>query len=215
MQEGVPAPRAPGQLREALRYIRAHGLVGRLVLAKVGVSSANGTVGLLPALAHGKFGGTNIAVGLMFAARGLGALLGPLLARWFAGPTPSPRAIVWICGGSTLLFVATYALLPLTPWLPLALGLIVIAHLGGGAQWTLSTYGLQVATPDHLRGRVMALDYGLATLAMGTSAIVAGLLADASGEAHAIWWLAGVGAVYGLGWLAWSLRYLARPPDGR
>ncbi|MDB4960151.1 MAG: major facilitator superfamily 1 [Myxococcales bacterium] len=212
MQQRAPAPRPAGQLREALRYIRGDRLVARLVLAKVGVSSANGTVGLLPAFAHGTFAGTNIATGLLFAARGLGAMLGPILARALAGATPGPRAIILVCGASTLLYVGVYAALPLTPWFALAMLLVAIAHLGGGAQWAMSTYGLQVATPDHLRGRVLSLDYGLATLAIGVSALVAGGLADAYGEASATWWLAGAGAMYGVGWLVWALSGARRPP---
>ena len=37
----------------------------------------------------------------------------------------------------------------------------LIAHLGGGCQWTFSTYGLQVVTPDALRGRIFAADFAL------------------------------------------------------
>jgi len=190
--------------REVIAYARSHRLVARLVLAKVGVSSANGTVGLLPAFGS-KLGATNMATGLLFAARGLGALLGPILVRRFAGATPKPRVIVWIVALSTLLYCGVYALVPLTSWFALAAGLVVLAHLGGGAQWSISTYGLQVATPDRLRGRVMSLDYGLATLAIGTSSIIAGLLADAYGAPSASWWLAGIGATYGIAWLVWSL----------
>lgn len=210
MQERDAARPERSDLGAALRFIRGDRTVSRLVLAKVGVSSANGTVGLLPAFAAGKFAGTNIATGLLFAARGLGALLGPLLARGLAGATPSVRWIVVICGASTLLYCGVYALLPLTPWFPLALVLVAVAHLGGGAQWAMSTYGLQVATPDHLRGRVLSIDYGLATLAIGSSSIVAGLLADADGEARATWWLVGAGAVYGLAWLAASASLVTK-----
>lgn len=190
--------------REVIAYARKDRLVGRLVLAKVGVSSANGTVGLLPAFGA-KFAGTNIATGMLFAARGLGALLGPVLARMFTGATPRSRVIVWVVGVSTLLYCGVYALVPLTPWFALAMVLVVIAHLGGGAQWSISTYGLQVATPDHLRGRVMSLDYGLATLAIGTSSVLAGVLADAYGAPSANWTLSAVGAVYAIIWLVWSL----------
>lgn len=210
MQERDAARPERSDLGAALRYIRGDRTVSRLVLAKVGVSSANGTVGLLPAFAAGKFAGTNIATGLLFAARGLGALLGPLLARGLAGATPSVRWIVVICGASTLLYCGVYALLPLTPWFALALVLVAVAHLGGGAQWAMSTYGLQVATPDHLRGRVLSIDYGLATLAIGLSSIVAGLLADAYDEARATWWLVGAGAVYGLAWLAASASLVTK-----
>jgi predicted MFS family arabinose efflux permease len=69
----------------------------------------------------------------------------------------------------------------------------------------MSTYGLQVMTPDALRGRIMSLDYGIATLAIGVSALVAGVLADITGAANATWWLVAAGAAYGVSWMIWSI----------
>jgi MFS family permease len=209
MQEARGTRTEHAGFREVIAYARSNRLVGRLILAKVGVSSANGTVGLLPAFGA-NLGGANIATGLLFAARGLGALLGPMLVRVFAGDAPKPRIIVWVVGCSTLLYCGVYALVPLTSWFVVAMVIVTIAHLGGGAQWSISTYGLQVATPDRLRGRVMSLDYGLATLAIGVSSIIAGLLADAYGAPSATWWLAGIGATYGIAWLVWSLPVARR-----
>jgi MFS family permease len=205
LQEPGPRRRERGGLGEALRYIRGTPIVSRLVLAKVGVGSSNGIVGLLPAFALGRFSGTGIATGLLFAARGFGALIGPILARGATGAVPTRRGIIVACGVSTLAYCAVYAVFPLAGVFAIALVIVVLAHLGGGAQWSLSTYGLQRETPDHLRGRVMAIDYGLATLSIGLSSIAAGLLADAIGEASATWWLAGVGGAYGIAWLGWSL----------
>jgi MFS family permease len=205
------AARPRGALREAIRYIRGTPIVSRLLTAKVGVSSANGIVGLLPAFAHARFAGTGIATGLLFAARGFGALIGPIVARGMAGATPGRRAIILVCGISTLGYCAVYALLPLTHAFAVAMVLVIVAHMGGGAQWSLSTYGLQCETPDHMRGRVMAIDYGLATLFIGLSSIVAGLLADSLGEADATRWLAAAGGIYGVAWLAWSLGAVRDP----
>jgi MFS family permease len=205
MQQAVPDGQRAGSVREALGYIRRTPIVLRLVLAKGGVSSANGVVGLLPAFAARQFAGTSIATGLLFAARGLGALVGPLLARGVVGATPARRGILVVCGISTLSYSAVYAVFPLTHAFLIALLLVIVAHLGGGAQWSLSTYGLQRETPDHFRGRVLSLDYGLATLWIGASSIAAGILADTWDEVTATWWLAAVGSAYGVVWLAWSL----------
>jgi len=163
MQQAV-GRRDAGSMRDALDYIRSTPVVLRLVCAKGGVSSANGIVGLLPAFAASRFASTSIATGLLFAARGLGAMMGPLVARRVIGATPGRRAIVAVCGASTLTYCAVYAVFPLTHAFTAALILVMCAHLGGGAQWSLSTYGLQRETPDHFRGRVLSLDYGLATL---------------------------------------------------
>jgi MFS family permease len=208
MQQAVVG-RAGGSVRSAIAYIRDTPVVLRLVFAKGGVSSANGIVGLLPAFAASRFAGTSIATGLLFAARGLGAMVGPMLARGAIGATPGRRAVIAVCGISTLTYSALYAVFPLAHAFAAALVVVMLAHLGGGAQWSLSTYGLQRETPDQFRGRVMSLDYGLATLAIGASSIAAGLLADAWGEAAATWWLAAIGGGYGVAWLAWSLGYRA------
>lgn len=210
MQQPRPDTEDRGRLRDVWAYARKDRLVGRLLFAKGGVSWANGIVGLLPGFAHGKFAGVPLATGLLFAARGLGALIGPLLARLFSGATPTPRAIVILCAISTLGYGAFYAVFPLADWFWLALVLVALAHLGGGAQWALSTIGLQAVTPDHLRGRVMSLDYGLATLGIGTSALVAGAIADGASEALSTWVLAGVAGVYGTVWLLWSWPVVRR-----
>lgn len=208
LQQARAATRAHGTLREAFDYIRSNPIVLRLVFAKVGVSSANGIVGLLPTFATRRFSGTNIATGLLFAARGLGAMAGPILVRRVIGATPARRAIVASCGISTLTYCLVYAVFPLSHVFALAMVLVMLAHLGGGAQWSFSTYGLQRETPDQFRGRVLSLDYGLATLSIGASSIAAGLLANAYGEASATWWLTAIGGSYGIAWLVWSFAAL-------
>jgi MFS family permease len=206
MQDAAQRTASDAPLREAIAYIRREPALRSLIFAKGGVSWSNGIVGLLPAFAHTRFAGTNIATGLLFAARGLGALVGPILARGATGATPAARVIVVACAACTLVYGGIYAVFPIAPAFSVALVLVVLAHLGGGAQWSLSTYGLQVATPDRLRGRVMALDYGLATLGIGASSIAAGVIADAFGAATSTWWLCGVAGIYGVAWLVWSLR---------
>lgn len=205
MQLASTKDQPPEGLRDAIRYLRAHPLVMRLVFAKVAPSSANGVVGLLPAFATRRFAGTNIATGLLFAARGLGAMVGPLLARGVVGATPGRRAVIAVCSVASLLYCAVYAALPFASVFAVALVLVFLAHLGGGSNWSMSTYGLQIETPDHVRGRVMALDYGLATLAIGISSIGAGLLADALGEGVATWWLMAIGGAVSVAWTLWSV----------
>jgi MFS family permease len=211
---------------EAWRYISGDHAVSALLFAKVGVSSANGLVGLLPVFAR-TTSTSGLATGLLFAMRGMGALVGPLLARKVMSEPPagrggtSPRsaggdralrAIVLACGLSTLTYAVFYAVMPMVSVFVVMLALVGCAHLGGGTQWTVSTYGLQSLVPDRLRGRVLSLDYGLATLAIGLSAVVAGLLADGYGVRAATWILTGLAAVYGVAWLLWTRPLWRRPP---
>ena len=68
------------------------------------------------------------------------------------------------------MFGAGYVLLGFLPSLLLALPAVIFAHTGGGAQWMLSTYGLQRIVPDHIRGRIFAFDCALITLSLGVRA---------------------------------------------
>lgn len=219
MQEARPASEGQGgagggeswrAFREAWHYIKRDRAVSSLVFAKVGVSSANGLVGLLPTFAR-TTSTSGLATGLLFAMRGFGALVGPLLAGRVMHKQPTARrgdralrGMVLACGVSTMTYATFYAVMPVTPWFLPMLLLVFCAHLGGGTQWTVSTFGLQSLTPDRLRGRVLSLDYGLATLAIGVSALVAGLLADGYGVRAATWILTGLAALYGVTWLVWT-----------
>jgi MFS family permease len=65
----------------------------------------------------------------------------------------------------------------------------------------LSTYGLQVLAPDHVRGRIFGFDYMLVTLSLSISAVIASALADAIGVQHAISILGGVALLWAIVWL--------------
>jgi MFS family permease len=96
--------------------------------------------------------------------------------------------------------VASYAIFPLAPGIWLAALLALCAHLGSGSQWTLSTYGLQRNTPDAIRGRIFSLDYGLVTLTIAGSTLLAGFIAEALPPRFAVWTMVGLIGVAGIGW---------------
>ncbi len=210
---GAPSTQGVGaQLGEVWTLARQSRLTRSLLVTKVGVGLGNGIVGLLPAFATGRFEAGDVGVGTLLAARGLGALLGPFLGQRWA--RDDGRRLLLVCGASMVTYGLAYALLPLAPSLPLAAVCVLLAHLGGGAQWVLSTYGLQVSTPDGLRGRVLALDFGMATLAVGVSSLAAGAAAEGVGLAAASWGLAAASLLYGTWWLWWT-RELWRGSRGR
>jgi MFS family permease len=217
LQEQRTAPRSPGffaDLREVRDLIRTRPAIGSLLLCKCGVGSANGIVGILPAFAIGRFGAGDAGTGALFASRGLGALIGPAVAAIIQRHLRGTRGVFLICGGATLAYGVFYAFLPLVPVISLACVLVVLAHIGGGAQWTLSVYGLQVATPDAFRGRVMSIDYGIATLAIGVSSVVAGIGAEWVGPEATTLGLVVVALLFGTGWLVVTRRYWKRgAPD--
>lgn len=198
-------------LGEIWAFVRPRKISRALMLTKSGVGFGNGIIGLLPLYAIDRFGAGDAGTGVLLAARGLGALIGPYLGRRLIGG--SGHRLVWICGGSIVVFGLTYLLLPLAPSLAIAAMLIFLAHLGGGNQWVASTEGLQRTTPDHVRGRVMSLDFGLATLAIGVSTLVAGGVAEVFGIGATTVVIALVPVLYGAWWLVWTRDLWAGPAD--
>ena len=193
-------PRLVGEVRDALRYVRRTPRVAALVTVKSAVGLGNGVLPLFPLLATGAFGIGPIGTGLLFAARGLGAVLGPLAVRRWA---TEERAMWRVLFGGMVAYGVTYCVFAVTPWFGIALVLVVVAHFGGGANWIMSTYALQVTVPDSLRGRVFSLDFMITTLAIAASQVTAGVLSDfvdarvltaASGAVTAVyggvWWMA-------------------------
>ena len=143
---------------------------------KFGWGIAGGVLVLLPLLAIDRFEAGEIGLGLLMMARGIGALIGPFVGRAVVGP--QDRRLFGAIGGALAVFGIGYALLGVAPALVFAMGAVLIAHVGGGAQWTLSSYGLQRIVPDRIRGRIFAFDCMLVTLTFGLSAILTGWLAD-------------------------------------
>lgn len=162
-------------LRESAAYVRGNRLVLALLTCKSGVGLGNGPLVLFPVLAVGVFGVGAVGTGLFYAARGLGALVGPVLLRRLAG---DDAARLLLQAVTMAVFGAGYVAFGAAPSFAAALLLVMVAHLGGGANWTLSSYGLQIAVPDRLRGRVFSVDLALTTLAVTLSQLVAGVLSD-------------------------------------
>ena len=124
-------------------------------------------MGMLALLATGPFDSADGGTGLLLGARGLGVVAGPFIARRLLARR-SPRrsvmagtAVLLTCGAAGLVYAAGYLVVGTAPVLAVAVAGALLAHLGGGAQWTLSTYGLQSAVPDYIRGRVFAADFAL------------------------------------------------------
>jgi predicted MFS family arabinose efflux permease len=196
---------------ETVRYARRdHGVLALLVV-KGGFGLAAGVLVLLPVFGRQVFAAGTIGFGILMAARGLGALIGPFLGHRVSGR-----------GGARLfptialalgVFGAGYLLLGLMPTLALAAAAIFMAHLGGGAQWVLSTYGLQVLVPDRIRGRIFAFDFALITLSLALSSLAAAVLTDRFGPRTTAFVMGGIAIAWALIWwaLTRNIRRSVRP----
>jgi MFS family permease len=161
---------------ETARYARRDHRVLALLGVKAGFGIGAGVLVLISVFAEKEFHAGEVGIGILMAFRGVGALIGPFFARRIAGP--DDRRLFGTIGGALAVFGLGYALLSLAPGLAVAAVLVMIAHLGGGAQWMLSTYGLQRIVPDRILGRVFAFDYALITLTLTISSLVTGWTAE-------------------------------------
>jgi MFS family permease len=196
-------------IRETARYAKTHPRVLALLLVKGGYGTGAGVIAMLSVFGKEVFHAGAVGIGLLFAARGLGALIGPFLVRIVAKRDESQyRAITF----AVLMFALGYAGLGLAPTLAVGLFAIFIAHLGGGIAWQVSSYGLQRESEDWIRGRVFSADYGMLTLTMAISSIVVGVLSDRVGPTIATVGIASVCVLFAIVWGAWTWR-LWRVPE--
>jgi MFS family permease len=213
---GTATPEAGGSgvtesIRLVVRFARGNRTLAALLLSKTTFGVGTGVIVMLAVFGRDVFHAGDAGIGLLFAARGLGALIGPFLVRSVVGA--SDRGLIAGIAASFGIFAVGYGLMPLAPTLPLAALAVFGGHLGGGAQWTLSTYGLQRAAPDAIRGRVFSLDYGLVTLVITLSTLLAGFLGERFLPSVAVWTMVGLAALAAVAWISFA-RPIWRRPQG-
>ncbi|MEX1007371.1 MAG: MFS transporter [Acidimicrobiia bacterium] len=183
---------------EVVHYARSDRRVFALISVKGGFGLAAGVLALIPVFGVDVFDKGDIGVGVLMAARGVGALIGPFFGHRLSGP--EHRRLFRVIGLALGVFGLSYMALGLAPALWVAAVVIFVAHLGGGTQWALSTYGLQVLVPDYIRGRVFAVDFALITLSLGISSLVASAIADAAGPRVAAFVVGGFAVAWAVAW---------------
>lgn len=197
-------------LTETATLARASRSVAALLLTKTTFGVGTGIIGMLAITSDQLYGSGELGVGILFAARGLGALVGPFAARSYA--TLDQVRVIRGISISFGVFLAGYVLLPLAPGVLLAGVFVFVAHLGGGAQWMLSSFGLQRAAPDRVRGRVMSVDFGLVMLTSSISTILAAWLAGVVGPVAAMYVMLGCMVVAAAAWLLYTRPLHRRQP---
>jgi predicted MFS family arabinose efflux permease len=186
---------------ETIAYARRDHRVLALLVVKGGFGLGAGVLVLLSVFAERIFSAGAVGIGLLMGARGAGALIGPFLGRAIAGS--DDRRLFTAIGIALGLFGVCYVGFGFAPSLAVALPVVFVAHLGGGGQWTLSTYGLQRLVPDRLRGRIFSFDFALVTLSIAVSSVITGWAADRFGPRPTAVGLGAVALVWaGTWWLS-------------
>lgn len=202
-------------MKEAIHVARQDPVILALMSSKMTYAIGAGIVSQLAVLASTAFHSGDTGRGMLIAARGIGAGIGPVVASKFIGKDLS--RLLLTCGYASLGFSVCYFGAAVSPALAVAFVFVGIAHFGGGAQWVMSSVGLQMRAPDHVRGRVLSGDFALVSLVIASTSIVAGLTSEAIGVRPAMMIFAGVAAFASTGYLAAtrSLRLRLRSEQQR
>ena len=164
---------------EGIRYVKDRPRVLALLLVKPAWGLGGGILTLLAVFGErifpvGKSAATGI--GVLFAARGIGTAVGPIVARRMAGEID--RRMQASIGIAFLIGGAFYIAFGSATSFIFALIVLGVAHCGGSILWVFSTVILQRAVADNFRGRVFAAELALLTLTMAASNYVTGELLD-------------------------------------
>jgi predicted MFS family arabinose efflux permease len=171
-------------MKEAIHVAQKDPIILALLCSKMTFAVGAGIVSQLAVLASNVFHVGDSGRGLLIGVRGVGSGLGPIIGARIAGRDMAK--LLKVCGFAGLIFAACYVGAALSPFIGMAAVFIALAHLSGGAQWTLSTLGLQMEAPDHVRGRVMAGDMALVNTMIGITSILAGITSELIGVRPAI-----------------------------
>ncbi|MGE3539873.1 MAG: MFS transporter [Candidatus Tectimicrobiota bacterium] len=163
---------------QGVRYMAGKPHVRRLLTVKAwsaGVAGG-GLLVLFALFAEGIFQAGALGMGTLYMTRGLGAMLGPVLARHWLGEDPSRmlRAISVAFGCAAACYVA-FAYMP-SLWL--AACALCLATMASNVLWVFSATLLQQSVPDAYRGRVFATDFALFTIVMSLSTLLTGWSLD-------------------------------------
>jgi len=167
---------------EGMRYVKHRPRVFAFLMVKPAWGLGGGILTLLAVFGErifpvGKSAATGI--GVLFAARGIGTAIGPIVARRISGEgkrrMQTSIGIAFLIGG--LFYIAFGS----SRSFALALLVLGIAHTGGSILWVFSTVLLQREVVDNFRGRVFAAELALLTLTMAASNYLTGELLDRFG----------------------------------
>jgi predicted MFS family arabinose efflux permease len=220
------APLRPAELLdfspvlEGIRYVRGNSRLLATVFAKagelmIGPSWVLFTVmgqRVFPVQLHGADPqrGMMLGMSLLLGARGIGALVGPLVSARLAGNSDARLRLGILFG--YLLVAAGYAAIGGAPNAWLACLCVIVAHSGGSTVWVFSTTLLQLHTEDRFRGRVFAADLALSMLTIAVGAYLCGRFLDWGFSPRTVATATGIIMLIPAALWAWSMRKWQNQP---
>ena len=171
---------------EGIRYVRNHRTLLPAVFAKAGELMIGPSWVIFTVLGGGEFTlrwhgidparGAMLGMSILIGGRGLGALVGPLVAARWAGRSDYRLRLGILFGYLTV--ALGYGLLGKCHTVWMASACAMLAHMGGSTVWVFSTTLLQLHTEDRFRGRVFSADLGFSMLTIAIGAFACGRFLD-------------------------------------
>jgi MFS family permease len=171
---------------EGMRYVRGNLRLLLTILVKAGVGFMGANWVLLPMFGERIYpirlpgfspeSAGMLGMSLLMGCRGVGALLGPMIASVWTGNSERRFRLGIILGfltGTTGYFALGYSSSLLAACLA-----VILAHSGGSICWVFSTTLLQLQTADRFRGRVFSTEFAFHMLTLSLTSYGAGLLVD-------------------------------------
>jgi MFS family permease len=140
-------------IREGLRYLKLHQVIQGVYLLDINAMVFGMPRALFPAMGIDVFGGGAVTVGLLYAAPGVGALIGALTTGWVGSVRRQGRAVIL----AVAFWGAAIAGFGLVGVLWVALVLLAIAGWADVVSAVFRNTILQTTVPDQLRGRLSAI----------------------------------------------------------
>jgi MFS family permease len=197
IDRAAPERKERGQLRGALRYVASQPvlMVTLAMSAVIGLFAYEFEV-VLPLLARFTFEGDADTFGSMFAAMGIGAVVGGLFVAT-RGRT-SPRAIV----AAAMALGLTIAATAIAPTIWIAYMTLVMVGVSSSAFLTLGNSILQLEASPQMRGRVVGMRATAILGARPIGAPIVGWIGEHFGPRFAL----GLGALAAIGVAVWARR---------
>ena len=179
----TPPPAAAGRrlrlasLTEGLGFLRGRRALQANFLIDIDAMVFGMPRALFPALGLVRFHGGPGVVGLLYAAPGLGALVGSLLTGW----VPSVRRQGLAVELAVVAWGVSIVAFGLSPWLAPALVFLALAGAADVVSAVFRNTILQLAIPDSLRGRLSAVHIAVVTGGPRLGDVEAGAVAALAG----------------------------------
>ncbi len=159
MLQPIPPAAGTGSLspwqstKEGLRYLRSRQALQGVYLIDINAMVFGMPRALFPAMAGSVFGGGTITLGFLYAAPGVGALIGAVTTGWVA----HLRRQGWAVIAAVSVWGAAIAVFGLVDTLWIALVMLAVAGWADVISAVLRQTMLQTSIPERFRGRMSSI----------------------------------------------------------